>query len=66
MTETAVLRGKVRDLEQDRDALFKQFQEQKKLLGQAAVLAAAQQDEIRKLRRQVKALRDGAILDEEP
>lgn len=59
VTETAILRGKVKDLE-------KVAAQQTKLLGDQTEVLKAQAQEIENLRRQVKALRDGAILDEEP
>ena len=66
VTETAILRGQMKDLQADVEALDKRIAEANVLVAQAALLVAGQQDEIIALRRQVKALRDGAILEEGP
>jgi chromosome segregation ATPase len=73
VTETAILKSQIRDLKQnvqdlehDRDSLDTRLQKADKTLSEVALVLAAQEGEIHQLRRQVKALRDGAILDDEP
>lgn len=64
VTEAAILKSKVKDLEADRDALDVRLERAQKDVVQLALTVAAQQSEIAELRRQVKALRDGALLDD--
>ena len=66
VTETAILRTKVKDLEHDRDSLDARLQKADKTLKEVTLILATQEGEIHQLRRQVKALRDGAILDDKP
>jgi predicted nucleic acid-binding Zn-ribbon protein len=58
-SETEILRRQMKDLQT-------QIAETNKLIKRFALLADAQKDEIRALRRQVQALRDGAILEAAP
>jgi len=66
VTETEILRGQVKDLQADVEALDRRIAEANKLVAEAAILAYTQQDEVAALRRQVVALRDGAILEDKP
>ena len=66
VTETEILRGQVKDLQADVDALDRRIAEANELVTKAALLLYTQQDEVAALRRQVVALRDGAILEDKP
>jgi septum formation inhibitor MinC len=66
VTETALLRSQLADLQNDIEAMDKRMAELSEWLKKGSVIMAVQEQEIHGLRRQVKALRDGAILEEDP
>jgi septal ring factor EnvC (AmiA/AmiB activator) len=66
VTETAVLRSQVEDLKNDLTSLDQIVSKLMTDLDESEALIADQQNQIDALRRQVRALRDGAILEDEP